>query len=598
MAKEKSAKFTLEMEDKTSGAANNAAQALERLKGKIEADTAALRQMQKAQRVLNGGGKRFSKQAKELKTRIDAQKASIAATQNRWMKLGGSFTTSAKKGEATKSALESLTGKLSEAGGGAATLGSRLSSMGALLANPIAAVMALTAATLALTAATVAAVGALLRYGLAQSGARRAEALRLEGMNSLRAQYGRVTDSIESMQSAIDRASDATGLGRPQLEGYARSLTRVGFRGEALAQALEGTALAASVQGERGASRFRAMAINASAAGRSVRELTEDYRARLGPIALRQMLSLDNQSRRLQMSLDRIFSGLRIESFLGAISEITDQFSQTTESGRALKDLVEAIFQPMFDASEGLGPIFRRFFQGMVIGALGLGIAFLEVRNAIRDTFGDSTLLGDIDALDVALGAGILTVSALAIALGTLVVAIGMVATSLAFIAGIPALIAVGFASLLHRANQLGSWFMDTDFAQWAGSMIDGLVNGLRNGASRLAQQVRVLAAGLSDSFTNALGISSPSRVFAGYGLNIAQGVTRGIESGEEQASAAASNLVQEPAGGGVRSSVSVSIGDVNIQAGETSEPRELAEQFRDQLAMVLDGLSVEMGAT
>lgn len=72
MAKEKSAKFTLEMEDKTSGAANNAAQALERLKGKIEADTAALRQMQKAQRVLNGGGKRFSKQAKELKTRIDS----------------------------------------------------------------------------------------------------------------------------------------------------------------------------------------------------------------------------------------------------------------------------------------------------------------------------------------------------------------------------------------------------------------------------------------------------------------------------------------------------------------------------------------------
>ena len=59
----------------------------------------------------------------------------------------------------------------------------------------------------------------------------------------------------------------------------------------------------------------------------------------------------------------------------------------------------------------------------------------------------------------------------------------------------------------------------------------------------------------------------------------------------------ATSNLVDAPTGGGLGGSMSISIGDVNISAAETSDPRELAMQFRDQLAAILEGLNVELGA-
>lgn len=601
---EPTAKFSIELEDDTSGAANNAANALTRLKEKITGDTKALSEMRKAMRNLKGDTSVSTTELNRLKSMIDAKRASVGASQRKFIELGGAFGETKTKAKDLGATLSKTKSSIDTSGDATKLLGGRLSSLGTLLTSRIAMIGALVAALSALTVGTVAAVGALLRYGLAQSNARREESMRLEGLVSLRAQFGRTTDSVESMQSAIDRASDATGLGRSQLEGYTRSLTRVGLRGEALAQALEGTAIAASVQGERGARRFRAMAINAAITGRSVRDLADDYRRRLGPIARRQMLSLDNQSRRLHMGLERIFSGLRIESFLGAINEITSQFSQTTASGRALKSLVEGLFQPIFDGAANAGPIMKRFFQGMVIAALGVGIAFLVVRNAIREAIGDESILSNAQMMNAALIAGQVAVFGLVAAFGLLAIAVGIVVVGWgllvaallvipAAITGVAVAIGVGIAKLVEL-------FQETDFSALASNMIDGLIGGLREGSSRLFQQVRNLATGARDTFRSVLGISSPSTVFAGFGQNIAQGVTRGVTRERDNVNDAVGGMVQGPEGGGIgtTNATSISIGDVNVQAGETTDARELARMFRDELASVLEGVSVEVGAT
>ena len=602
MATGKTVTFALKLDDQTSGAANQAAGALGNLKKTIEDDVKALREMQKAMRNFKGDTAVSEATIKGLQDRITAQKAGIAQAQGKFVDLGGSFDVVAGKADIVSGKTKTLSEAFASAGKGTSGLAAKFTSLGAALFNPLTAILAVAAAMTAFAVATVGAFAALARFALVSSSTRREESLRLEGLVSLREQYGRTTASVNDMQAAIDRASDSTGLGRAQLEGYTRGLTRMGLTGEALTQTLEGMGLAASVQGERGAQRFRAMAVNAALTGRSIRDVTEEYRRRLGPQARRVMLSLDNQSARLRRGLERIFSGLRIETFLSAISQITDLFSQSTIEGRALKAAVEAIFQPMFDATESLGPILRRFFQGILIGILGLTIGFLTVRNAMRRAFGDSTLLTNQQLMTAAMWAGVAAVGVFVLVLAAFLVVIGAVALVIAgfvlFAASFPAILFAIVAGFVALNNAVIDFFSGTDFVAAASNMVTGLINGLVVGTSRLqAAMVRMAQAGIR-SFQAAFGISSPSSVFAGFGMNITEGLAQGIERGSPAAGDAVSGLIDAPVGGARIGATSIAIGDVNINAGDSANARELAIAFRDELANVLEGVSIELGAT
>lgn len=596
------ATFAVELKDEASGAANSAASSLEALRKKIDEDVKALREMQKAMRNLKGGTSTSAAAHNELRDRIAAQKAAIATAQSKYLQLGGTFGKTATSAAATSSSFAELTGALQGSGGALGAVGGGLARLGPLLTNPITLVVALAAAFLALGTAIIAATAALLRYGVVQSDARRNEALQIEGLNTLRHWYGRTTASVEEFQAAIDRASDSTNVGRGTLQEYTRQLSRAGLRGDALTEAVEAMGIAAMVQGDRGAARFRALAINARLTGGSVRALAEDYRNRLGPIARRQMLSLDNQTARLRRSLDRIFSGLRIEGFLSALDQVLSLFSQSTATGRALKAIVEALFQPMIDQVEFLGPILRRFFQGFVIGALLMTIAILKVRNWLRDTFGGTELFENVDMLNVALYAGIAAFALFAAALAVIAIGFGLAALAVGLfvlsLIAVPLLLgaiafAIGFA-----IGALVDWFQETDFRSLASDMIDGIVEGIRSGTSSVIQAVRNLATSATGAFRSALGIASPSSVFAGFGLNVAQGVSQGVDMGRPTVEDSVAGLVEVPQGGGVGGSVAVSIGDVVVNAGASNDPRELAVAFRDELASILEGVSIEMGAT
>jgi phage-related protein len=129
-------------------------------------------------------------------------------------------------------------------------------------------------------------------------------------------------------------------------------------------------------------------------------------------------------------------------------------------------------------------------------------------------------------------------------------------------------------------------------------SLIDGLVEAVTGSGSRVGAAFQRLAQQGIDSFRSALGISSPSRVFAEFGRNITQGTEKGIESGKPDVQNATANLVDAPEGAGAGGTTSISIGEVIVQAGESSNPRELAVMFRDELASVLEGVGVEVGVS
>lgn len=583
--------YAIELKDETSGSAANAANALAELKGKIDDDVRALRQMQGALRNMKGNTAATATAAKTLRDRIEAQKASIASAQSRYVELGGTFGRLPPKINATGTSLRGLLGQLTSVAGISAAGG-----------PVVAGILAVTAVFVGLTAAVAATTAAILRYGIAQRNARRDELLQLEGLTTLRNYYGIAAGSGTELQAAIDRVSGSAVQGRGEINAYAQQLYRMGMRGENLSQALEGVALAGAVQGERGARRFMGLAAGIARTGGEVRKLTDDYKARLGPIARRMSMSLGVQTRKLKEDLGALFDGVEIEGFLSALREVTHLFSQTTQTGRSLRQLVEIIFQPMTDALGGLGPVAKRFFQGMIIGAQELVILVLRLAIWFKRAFGSSELLAGIDAQNAALALGKGALFGILAAATLAGVAFAALAASIAMVAA-PLVLAMGAATAFGAAiGSAVAWFQATDFKALGKSMVDGLVNGITAGASRLVSAIRGLASTARDAFASAMDIRSPSRVFAGLGVQLPAGVEEGIEAGSPSLAGAVERMVSIPAdtGGPYRSApagqTSVSIGDIYVQSSGESADR-IAVDIRDELARVLEGVAITMGA-
>jgi hypothetical protein len=640
------ATFRIALEDATSGPAASSAAALDSLKGKIEADTNALKGLQLALRNLKGGGVAADSAVKGLKDRIAAQKATIAGTQAGILQLGGGMTKlkastvaadgglkglgqafaaiaaaqkASPKGQAIEALREHVTGALGPLGRFVPMLKGASAGSLALAAASV----AVAAALVAVTAAVVGGIAALLRYGIAVADARRNELLRLEGLAKIRnfwsgfsATQKNAAATASFLQSQIDRVSGSVAIGRDQVAGYAEQLFRMGLRGRNLQDALEGVAITAAVQGDAQAQAFAGWAAGANLTGQSVRALANDVKARLGGIAARQMLSLEVLSKKLHESFGMIFSGLKLDKLAAGVSKITELFSQSSASGRALKAIVEALFQPMIDGAGETAPIIKRFFQGIIIGALYVAIGIVKVRNWFRDTFGQSTV-DRIDKTRVALALGAFVVFSLAAAVGLLAVAVGLLLLPL-FLLG------AAFVAVIDGGIKLYNWIESVDWKALGISMIDGLVNGLVSASSRVWEAMKNVARGAVKAFKDTMGMHSPSRVMFGAGFFTGAGTALGIHASRplvRNASHAMARDVQESSqpmyegigtyarseataaapkaqGGGEASGQrnTFTFGDINLQGG-SGDAKAQAQSFRQALEEALMGVSVHLGA-
>ena len=559
------ATFSVQLVDETSGPAADAASALVELKAKIEGDVGALRAMQSAMRNLKGGTVQNVEVFRRLRDQITAQKAAIADAQSKYVSLGGSFAkTATAASSAAGGGFEKLIVASRRLPGPLGTIGARLDDVTKLVAGGgaiAAGFVAIAAASALLAVGVLAGVAALLRYGIVSSDARRSELLRIQAL-------GGTATAATDAQRAIEAVSSTTAMPRAQVEQLAAGLYRAGHRGAELEQ--------------------------------SLRRLTI---RKLGgaEVAARRLLSLDVQADKLKENLSAIFGGLKLDKFLGGLSQVTALLSQSTSTGRALKAIVEAIFGPMIDDVGDLAPIVKRFFQGIVIGALHATIVVLKVRNALRDML-PRGLLGSVDMLQVALWAGVVTLGVLvavvgvaalafaALAASVLLTVVGLTLLALPLLLVAAAAIAVGVA--LHAAVD---WFKQTDFGALGRSLIDGLVKGLLLGRSVVVDAVRGIARDAQTALTDALGIHSPSRVFAELGAQIPRGLALGIESGAGMTQAAADEMAPG-ARGSLASTTLVSIGDVHVHVGPGADARQIAVDLRAELASVFEGVGLEMG--
>jgi hypothetical protein len=625
------ATFSIDLLDGTSGAAESAGSALKKLQKQIGDDTSALAAMQRAMKNLQGGTSVNIEQFRHLKAAIDAKKQSIAQAQSSYMALGGTFGGVKRSGKPAIDTLNQLGQTAKGLPGPLGGIVSSLSNLKGMLGGGVMAlgVVAIAAAVVALTVAAVAATAALLRYGIAQAGARRSELLRLEGLTKMRSWSGIAAGSASEMQAAIDKVSESTALGRDKVESYAAQLYKMGLRGNNLSEALDGTAMKASVLGDEAASGFMGMAAGANFAGQSVKRLSDDVRARLGGVAAAQMLDLDVQAAKLKESFGKLWAGIKLDGLLKAVKSVTSLFSQSTRSGQALKVIVTTVFQPMINAIEYLGPVVKRFFQGLIIGALLMAIAVLKLRNWFRKTFGDSEVLKGLDLQKAALYVGVVAVAAITTAFVLLgvtmvgamvmalpwiwaaVTAVGALAVEALILAAPFILGAVAIGALIAAGYQLYKLWQEIDWTALGTSIVEGIVDGLNNAAIWLTDAVKDLAGSAMKALKDTLGIASPSKAFARLGLAIPQGIEAGVETGTPSARAAVAGIVDapripdrggEPTGDGQARSVvssggvTIHVGGVTVQsAGE--KPAEFMVDLEREVTAMFERVAVQIGA-
>lgn len=581
--------FDVTVTDNVSAPTGNAARALKALKGQIDRETKSLNSMQAAMKRLQGASSVDVATFRKLNSQIEDSKNRIASLQEHGLALGGGFEDAA---EAPKTLADSL----SECKSPTQVLKTLFSAMPPQVQLLASTLLAVAGAALAMAAAVVGAAVAMSRLALASADARRSEMLQLEGLTTLRNYYGIAAGSASDLVAAIDRVSDSSAQSRGEISSMAQGLYRAGLRGANLEDALEGLSIAQSVQGDRGGARFRALAVSIARTGGSVRRLTDDYRTRLGGIASRQALGLDRQMEHLRESVGRIFGDVRIEGFLSGLHTVISLFSQSTITGRALHQLAGVIFSPLFDSVGDGAPTVVNFLQDTVIGIQRVVIAGLraavtlhhmqtafESAQGVKALYNLGTALESLDSVlhvsDAAFASIELTLRALFPTLSGIV----DMTRSLAGVFG-------------AGGQPLGV------------ALANGLANGIRASADTVRSAAAELGADAEDSAARELEVHSPSRVFARLGTQVARGFAVGVETGTGEATSAvvgmgdavAATPVQgpsAPASGAQRPAITFGDLHVHVANGSDEEARRGARTLFDELAALLEGASVEMGA-
>ncbi len=297
---------------------------------------------------------------------------------------------------------------------------------------------------------------------------------------------------------------------------------------------------------------------------------------------------------RATKGFNKIFSGLKIGPLLAALEKVADLFDEGSASAKAVKVVFESLFQPVVDGVTAFVPKFISAFIQFQIWVLKALIAIKPFGSTI---------------LEVGKWIGIVAIvigGALAVAIGAVVVGVGAMAVGFAALVAIAAGLAAGFIWLTLKAQELttavGSGIADAfssvvDFLSGLSltsigdSLIQGLIDGIMNAGPGVLTAITGIASGAINAAKKALGIASPSKIFAEIGMNTAAGMEAGVDDGAGAVGGAMESMVSPPdvATGGA-GAASTGVGGVNnyftvsVQGGDAKANVDAFREFFEGL--------------
>lgn len=599
--------FLIELQQKISGPAGDAASSLSKLQAQIKQEETELKNLEGWMKRLQGASSVDIEQHRKVQGLIDAKKSSLAGLSEQLATTGG----------ATQEASAASGGMLAQL---QATLG------------PLMAVAAAFAAYVIAVGAAVIAIG---RFALAQAGAKRALVNSLQGITGSR-------EAAQGLEEAMSRVAKSTPLANEEVEKLGRSLATAGLRGSAFESSLKGLATVQATVGAEASAKLKSLIEKAGATGSfkasgeqlagtgiavselyaaiaekmgvgvdkvegllksgkvsvetGVDALNATIQKKFGDVAASQLLDFDTQMTKLQDSIGDLFEDVKIEGFLKGMRSVTSLFDDSTASGSALKLLATKIFDGLFASAERVFPYIRAMMQGLIIGGLKMYIALHPVAKALG-------LLGNgADGANSTADAMAALGETLAYLVGIAAV-VGYVLLWPFIKAGQAIMQVVGAALLLGNAIQGGigaavDWLRGLDLAALGTAIVEGLANGITAGAAKVLSAISGVVTGAISAAKGLLDSHSPSRVFTRLGHTVPQGFAGGVEDGVDDVQASIGEMVASPQMARASGSVSVSRGGVtmvfNIVVNGTAE---LGAEIRRVVTDALEGLASEAAA-
>jgi hypothetical protein len=492
-------------------AADRAAKMVEKLAASGKSgDAFAKRQAEAAQKA-EEAAQALTKEAAAvdaLKTKAGAAAAQQDALTKGLKNVKGAAEQAAKAEGATKGSgkVNEIAEALGKLGGPAGVAGQKIfglatgfqklgSSIGSLGPYVAAAV-----AIIAIGTAALFATAGITKWAVGLADTNRTQGLLLDGIARSSKGGGELAETIDRLGGIVPSTSE-------ELTAMAKTLADSGLRGKELSKQLEATAIKAA-------------------------------KLKFGPDFAAQMLALDVQSKRFGANISNIFGGLKIDPLLEGIQTLGALFDSSTASGKALKFLFEALFQPVVDGATKAIPSVERLFLQAEILALKAYIALKPYSEQIA-------LVGQLFLGGAAVISGVF-VAALGLLAGAVVVATAAVGA-----------LVFGLYKLVTAPGEVWAAIQDafggaaTFLTDIGAQMVAGLVNGITGAASAVVDALSGVVTGGIDAAKKALGIASPSKVFEDIGRLTSAGFAGGVDAGAGEAQDSVESLTAPPAAGG-----------------------------------------------
>lgn len=266
-------------------------------------------------------------------------------------------------------------------------------------------------------------------------------------------------------------------------------------------------------------------------------------------------------------------------ALLPALSLMLKAFESLSPTGQKIVGTIAAIVVGLSALATVVAPIVFVFAE--------LGITWLKVKTAIM------AVVTAMRALALATVTNPFAVVVLGI--------VALIAVTVLLVKNWDTVVATfkkGVEAIKNAFNAVREWFagLGNQIKNAAGNLLEvgkrfgsdimnGLVQGIRNLASAPINAIKGVVSGLTGAVKGFLKIGSPSKVFAGFGENIVEGLAIGIDKAQSLADGAMANLstglTLAPSLSGAASRSGVNI---NINAGLGTDPYELGRAVRAAL--------------
>lgn len=401
--------------------------------------------------------------------------------------------------------LGDVAGKVSETGQGLRALAGSLGTAGAAAAAAAAAVVLVGVAVVALTVKATIAATKLADLG---------RSAKLTNA-ALEAQYA----ELKGLDTLLPNVASSTGLAEDKLRDLAKQLAEGGVKASDMPDALRAVALAEAALGDGGAAK---LIEDLKAGKKSAAELAAEMQSKFGPIVEKKLNSLSSLSDRFQANIGKLFADINIEPLLKGMGKLVDLFDANSTTGRALKTIVEQIFNRLTNFSPDAVAKLESLMLGAEIAALHVIIALNRIDKAV-------TKIGGNDAFDKLIS--VMTAANNAAAF------LGLTTEGTGAKMG---------ASMDNAATVTAS--KGELIAAVGDAIIAGLEQKIASGASAVASAMSNTVDAAITAAKSKLGIASPSKVMASIADNTIEGFAGPIEGGAKRAQTALESLVEPPA--------------------------------------------------